>query len=161
MSSTLPPCPGHLLVMDDDPAILTLLREAFREDGYRVLAARSVAEGLAALRAFRVDLVLTDAFRTDERDPWSSLLRVRDQARDTPVVICSAHSGRSFDGYAERGFAALVPKPFDLDALGAVIRQAIDSQPRCATASGCELSPPMLATPLIRSVILALVTRDC
>jgi two-component system KDP operon response regulator KdpE len=125
MRSTQPPRPGDLLVLDDDPAIRALLREAFREEGYRVLAARSLADGLAALRTFRVDLVLTDAFRTDEPDPWSALLRVREQARATPVVICSAHGEHGLDGYAERGFAALVPKPFDLDALGAVIRQAI------------------------------------
>ena len=126
MEPNLPAHPGQLLVVDDDPAILALLRDTFCDDFYRVLTATSMAKGLAALRAFRVDLVLTDAFRADDQDPWASLDRLREQAGNAPVVICSAHAGHSFDGYDKRGFAALVPKPFDLDALGAVVRQAID-----------------------------------
>jgi DNA-binding NtrC family response regulator len=122
-----PPRVGTLLVIDDDPTLRTLLRRAFSDDGYRVLTAISVAEGLAMLRTFRVDLVLTDAFRTPgETDPWTNLARLRDRARGTPVVICSAHRERSFAGYAQRGFAGLVAKPIGLDALSAVVRQTID-----------------------------------
>jgi DNA-binding NtrC family response regulator len=87
---------------------------------------RGVAEALAALRTVRVDLVLTDAFRADEADPWASLARLRQRAQDTPFVICSAHVVDSFDGYAQRGFAGLVAKPFDPDALSALLRQTIE-----------------------------------
>lgn len=126
MDTTQPARPGHLLVVDDDPAILALLRDTFRDDGYRVSTATGVAAGIAMLRTFRVDLVLADAFRADDCEPWASLDRLRDRARGTPVVICSAHTERSFEGYAARGFAGLVTKPFDLDALSAVMRQTMD-----------------------------------
>jgi DNA-binding NtrC family response regulator len=124
------PCPTHLgsvLVIADDPAVLRLLRQALIDDGYRVLTASGVAGGLAMLRTFRVDLVLTDAFRAPgDHDPWGSLARLRDRARGTPVVISSADTARSFAGYDKRGFAGLVTPPFDRNALSAVIRRTLD-----------------------------------
>ena len=127
MATPRPPHVGNALVIDDDPTILTILLQALADDGYRVLAAISVAEGLAMLRAFQVDLVLTDAVRAPAApDLWSNLARLRDRAESTPFLICSAHPLRSFDGYAQRGFAGLVEKPFDLDAVSALIRQTID-----------------------------------
>ena len=50
---------GNLLVVDDDPSILDLLRECLRDDGYRVLAVATAEEALARLVAFRFDLVLS------------------------------------------------------------------------------------------------------
>jgi CheY-like chemotaxis protein len=142
-SPALPPAPpasapraGNLLVVDDDPAILDLLRECLRDDGYRVLAAADAEEALTMLSAFRFDLILTDALRVAAAfggDPWAALSRLRAASGDTPLVILSAHTESSFDGYAERGFAGLVPKPFDIDALSAVIRRAID-RTRAASA---------------------------
>ncbi len=118
--------PGDLLVVDDEPSFLDLLREALGDDGYRVLAVKSLAEAHDALATFRVDLVLTDAFR-ESADPslWNGITGLLQAARGIPVIICSAHPQESFVGFSERGFAGLVPKPFDLTALSAIIRAAI------------------------------------
>ena len=123
---------GHLLIVEDDAATLELLHECLRDAGFRVTAAATIEAALVALVAQRFDLVLSDAFRVFgalERDPWSALTRLRTAAGDTPCVILSANRARSFEGFAERGFAGLVLKPFDIDRLVAAIRRAIAGLP--------------------------------
>lgn len=116
---------SHLLVVEDDADTLDLLRECLAEAGFRVTAATSIEAALDALVAQRFDLVLSDAFRVFgalDRDPWSVLTLLRAAAGGTPCVILSANDALSFAGYAERGFAGLVLKPFDIDGLVAAIR---------------------------------------
>ena len=129
LPDAFPPPTATLLVVDNDRISIKLLGACLRDDGYRVLAATSVEAALSMLAASRFDLILADAFRVT-RDPgrnlWLGVSHVRATAGDTPVIILSAHTARSFDGYAQRGFAGLVLKPFDIDALSAVIRRTID-----------------------------------
>ena len=49
-----------LLLVDDEPAVLSALRRLFRADGYRILQAHGGDEGLAVLAANDVDLVVSD-----------------------------------------------------------------------------------------------------
>jgi two-component system, NtrC family, response regulator GlrR len=135
--SPLPPDPllmqdGHILVVEDDADTLDLLRECLAEAGFRVTAVPTIEAALVALVARRFDLVLSDAFRVFgalDRDPWSALTLLRAAAGDTPCVILSANDALSFAGYAGRGFAGLVLKPFDIDGLVAAIRGAIAGLP--------------------------------
>ncbi len=108
-----------ILVVDDNPDIVDLLRGTLAEEGYRVLVARTVAEGREILAAFRVGLVLTDAFHAAER--WANLEPLMRAAGDTPIVLCSAHSADKYADHAAHGIAALLPKPFKLDALVALV----------------------------------------
>jgi DNA-binding response OmpR family regulator len=50
---------------------------------------------------------------------WLDQIRTRTAA---PVVIVSAHPASVFAGWAERGYAAVLPKPFDIEALSALVR---------------------------------------
>jgi signal transduction histidine kinase len=51
---------GRLLVVDDETSLMAALRNTLREEGYKVTAVASGAEGLEALRREEFDLVLTD-----------------------------------------------------------------------------------------------------
>jgi CheY-like chemotaxis protein len=129
MTLPLQPCgrhPGTILVVDEDPTMLMVLRESLTEGGYRGLGVLGVDRALAILRAFRVDLVLTDALLVrGGRDPWAKLDLLRERAGATSVVILSTHAERSFADCIEHGFASLIAKTFDLDHLYDAIRQAI------------------------------------
>jgi CheY-like chemotaxis protein len=109
--------------VEDDGGIRNLVREALGEEGYRIVAASTHADALAALRAARFALVLADPVSPLDTDPdrWSSLECLRAASGDTPVVIFSAHNPDAFEGYAARGFAGLLPKPFALDDLLATV----------------------------------------
>ena len=57
--------PGRILVVDDDAAIRTVVREALRREGYVVETAGSVAEQRRALDAFAPDVLVTDVVLPD------------------------------------------------------------------------------------------------
>ena len=114
-----------ILVIEDHDDIRALLAELLREEGYCVLAAADHAEALVLLRAIRVALVLADPAARGADDParWDGLERLRAAAGDAPVAICTAHLPEAFADFAARGFAALLPKPFDADELLAAVRR--------------------------------------
>jgi len=49
-----------LLIVDDDPNVLTTLHRLFRRDGYRVLTAQTTDEGFEYLASYRVQVILCD-----------------------------------------------------------------------------------------------------
>ncbi len=61
-------------------------------------------------------------------------MATREAVGDTPVLIFSAHPASAFDGYAERGFAGVISKPFYLNELLATIRATLRPAPRTPQA---------------------------
>lgn len=123
--------PPHLtiLVVEDDPAIGEVVRDLLRDAGVRVVTATTHADALTALSAVQFALVLADTAGGSvvaSDDPWGDLDAIRRAARNTPTVIFSAHDPATFAGYATRGFAGFMPKPFDLDDVLHAIRPLID-----------------------------------
>jgi two-component system response regulator QseB len=117
---------ASVLVADNDTLIRDLLHEALGDDGFRVLTARDLGTALRALCTLRFDCVLVDTLESpDARDPWASLREIRAAAGATPVVIFTTQERRQFEGYADRGFAGFVAKPFDIDTLSAFILRVI------------------------------------
>jgi CheY-like chemotaxis protein len=115
---------GTVLVVDDTPDIAAMIREALAEDGYRVLVAPTVAVALAILAAFRVHLVLTDAFYPvpgATGNPWTALDPLVQATGDLPLVLCTARPAADYAAHAAHGFAAVLTKPFTLDALARLV----------------------------------------
>ena len=56
---------GRILVVDDDAAIRTVVREALRREGHVVETAASVAEQRRALASFAPDVLITDVVLPD------------------------------------------------------------------------------------------------
>jgi CheY-like chemotaxis protein len=114
---------GTILVVDDEPAIRTLLAELLRDEGYAVLAA---ADGLLAqevLERLVPDLVLTDMMMP--RLDGLGLLRwmhERVDLRAVPVVLMSAVAHRDADA---AGAIHFVAKPFNLVTLLTVVASAL------------------------------------
>jgi DNA-binding response OmpR family regulator len=94
------------LVVDDDPAICSLLEDLLTEERYRARSVRSGEDALAALAQERPDLVLVDV----ELPTRGGLELARDlRAQGVPVVVISA-----FYGAIDLPGVPFVPKPFDL-----------------------------------------------
>jgi DNA-binding NtrC family response regulator len=126
-----------ILIVDDDDAIRGILRDLLEDEGYIVRLAATHEEAFAALSDERFALVLTDTAgqvrAADDPAHWRQLGRVRDAAGDTPTIICSAHGRAIFADYAAHGFAGLITKPFDLDAIAITVRETL--APTCAACS--------------------------
>jgi CheY-like chemotaxis protein len=107
----------RVLVIDDDEVIRGFLCEALEDDGYDVRAAADGREALGLLRAWRPDLILLDLMMP-VMDGWAfrEAQRGEPSLADIPVIVLSAVRDLSARATA-LGAAALVAKPFDLDAL--------------------------------------------
>jgi len=109
-----------VLVIDDDPGIVDLVRAALEDVGYGVLAAVG-QEALRVARERRPDLVLLD-MNMPGLDGAALSRRLRDDPATAaiPIVVMSGQVGL-------RGAAALLPgndwlaKPFELAALYATV----------------------------------------
>jgi len=118
---TGPPAAPLVLVVDDDPDILDAVSEILADEGYRVARARHGAEGLERIAAERPALVLLDLMMpVMDGATFARILRERGGTR-LPVVLLSA------DGRRERALEvaadAFLPKPFDIEALLALVAQ--------------------------------------
>jgi len=123
---------GSILVIDDDEATRSSLREWLANAGYRTRTAASGAEGLEVLQAGDEDAVLLDLVMAGV-DGFEVLRRYREQGGRAPVVVLSALSDAEDVVRAMRlGATDYLPKPFDVGELDLVLRRALDSRPRPA-----------------------------
>lgn len=101
----------HVLVIDDDPDIRTLLRELLGRAGYTVDEAPDGRTGLRTLHATRPALVILDV-SMPELDGYQTLERIRDLSK-VPVLMLTA---RTHELEKVRGLSAgaddYVAKPF-------------------------------------------------
>jgi two-component system KDP operon response regulator KdpE len=78
-----------ILVIDDDPAFVRMVKLALTQKGYEVLTAGSGGEGLRLLFAHRPDAVLLDVVMPG-MDGWQTCSRIRDVS-DIPIIMLTAH----------------------------------------------------------------------
>ena len=125
-----------ILVVGDDAEVATLLHDLLGAAGYRVLAAATSPAAVATLRAFRVRLVIADALPPAQgAERWSALAPLLAAAGAVPVILCSARDPEEYADYADRGCAAFLAKPFDVDALLALVASLLP-ETRGAGAQG-------------------------
>ncbi|UJR80060.1 response regulator [Sandaracinus amylolyticus] len=124
----------RLLVVDDDPDGLELLRVALERAGASVQTATSAAAALAALDASVPDLMVSDVSMPN-LDGYGLMRAVRARlgARWVPAIALTAHA-RDEDRWEAlaAGFQVHVPKPLDIDELISVIGRLVrrpDGQP--------------------------------
>jgi CheY-like chemotaxis protein len=132
---------ADILVIDDDPAILSVAELLLKRDGHEVVVAREAGKGLRALEAAPFDLVIVDIFMP-EMDGLETINQVHRLRPGLPVIVMS---GYQFEmGLAPRpdflhmatelGATASLKKPFrPADLLQAV---AIGLARRAGNAAG-------------------------
>ena len=116
--------PPRVLVVDDDPALLRMLKLAFQLEGFEVATAGDGVEALSVLDADGIDVMVLDLQmpRMDGRECYREL-RARGHA--VPVTILSAYGAD--DAKRELGAEKAVGKPFDPIALVEEVRELLGS----------------------------------
>lgn len=134
---------GHLLIVDDDPHIRSVLRIALQQAGHPVEEAGDGAEGLAKARSGRFDLIVLD-IGLPELDGLA-LCRALRASHDTPVLFLTARQDEidRVLGF-ELGGDDYVTKPFSPRELVARIK-AILKRARPASARGPALTRGVLS----------------
>jgi len=119
-----------ILVVDDAPETLEVVRRNLEAEGYRVVTAPGVAEALAVLEATPIDLVVTD-YRLPQVSGLDLVRHVRENLRDTEVVMITGYP--SIEGAIEAiktGAAEYLCKPFTDDELFEAVRRALEKKSR-------------------------------
>ena len=114
----------RVLLVEDDSALRQTLREALQIEGHQVLAAASLADGLAQAAHAQPDLVLLDLGLPDG-DGATLLARLR-QRSATPVIVISARQGEAGKiALLDAGADDYLVKPFAVGELLARMRAAM------------------------------------
>ena len=119
----------RVLVVDDSPDTLAVLKALIESGGYDVETAESVGGALAAARKVRPDVIVTDIGMPDE-DGFGLLKRVRADETLAPVPLIALTgfaSPSSRDEALRAGFSAHLAKPVDQPLLVRAIDAALDA----------------------------------
>jgi two-component system, chemotaxis family, chemotaxis protein CheY len=130
--------PRRVLVVDDDEEVRELLVELLAHEGYEVSAACNGQQALTKVLIHWPDVVLLDLVMP-VMSGWQFLdLRpAYPMLDDLPVIVTSAVDGAAGDGSLD--VAAVVPKPFLLEAMLATVRRVAGPPARQA----CALHVPL------------------
>jgi two-component system, NtrC family, nitrogen regulation response regulator GlnG len=111
-------------VVDDDESIRWVLEKSLARAGVTVRSFPGSAELLDALADATPDVLISD-IRMPGIDGLDLLARLRAEKPALPIIITTAHSDLDAAVMAYRGGAfEYLPKPFDVDAVAALVRRA-------------------------------------
>ena len=115
----------RLLIVDDDPSMVSLLKTLLELDGFEVTPATNPDRVIESIRQVRPDLVVMDVFMSS-RDGLDLLRQVRASAElaHTPVIMTSGMDVS--DRALEAGADGFMLKPYSPPELIALIRQKLD-----------------------------------
>ena len=126
----------RILVLDDDPGIITVLKTLLRRQGYEVFTLEHGEHVVRVVDEEDIDLVLTDLVMPGI-DGMAVLSMLVNSHPNTPVVMMTGHADVDSAINAMRlGAFDYIGKPFDLEELLAVVRRALPF----SNLGGTELS---------------------
>ncbi len=122
----------HVLVVDDDPALLQALPEALRlrMSGVTVDTANSATAALDRMVGRDYDAIVTD-IKMPGMDGLALLTEIRTRRPDTPILIITGHGEHALAIQALRGGAYdFIHKPIDRDQIVGSLQRAMAAHAR-------------------------------
>jgi DNA-binding NtrC family response regulator len=117
---------AHILYVDDEPAIRSILQDTLERLGHHAVGAGNVPEALAALANGGVDLIVSD-FKMPGMSGLDFLELLRDEGRDVPVIILTGHGSIEHAVAAiKAGAADYITKPIQPEQLEHAVTQALE-----------------------------------
>jgi adenylate cyclase len=111
-----------VLVVDDDPTMVSLLGKTLEKEGYRVISASNGVEALSLARQHRPQAITLDVLMP-RMDGWRALkeLKADPMLRDIPVIMVTVLNERGMA--IPLGAADFMTKPVDRQRLTALLRE--------------------------------------
>ncbi len=137
---------AHLLLVEDDPRIRSIVERGLGARGFGVTSAADAAAGAELARILEVDLVVLDLLLPD-RGGLAVLEEIRADKPRLPVIVLTALDdvGAKIGGL-DAGADDYLTKPFSVDELAARIRARL-------RAASLADSPAITAGPLTVDVL--------
>jgi PAS domain S-box-containing protein len=130
VQASIPRGRGHILVIDDEEMLISLIQRMLDSLGYEVTTAISALE---ALKIFRAQTDKFDLVITDQTMPHMDGLQLSREFRhirpDIPIILCTGFSERvSKETVRATGINALLMKPIDFRNLGETISEVLNKE---------------------------------
>jgi len=117
--------PKKILVVDDAPGTVEVLRRNLTAKGYSVLTASNVPEAVATLEKLPVDLVITD-FKMPSATGLELVRHIRSTLRDTEVIMITGYAtvGGAVQA-VKTGAEEYLAKPFTDEELFSAVERSL------------------------------------
>ena len=122
----------QVLVIDDDKAIVDMIRMGLEADGMRVLSAGDGGEGISVIDNNDVDVVVLDIMMP-RVDGWMALMEIRNnpETADLPVIMLTAKTQDLAKILAfKQGVQQYMTKPFNIMELSARVESLVRGRRR-------------------------------
>jgi len=157
----------NILIVDDDPDIVELMRFYLQREGFSVITAADGIQALESAEEWKADLAIIDIMMP-RMDGWALCEQLKAEYPDMPVIMVTAkgETGHKLKGF-HLGADDYLAKPFEPLELAARVksllrRYRIQSQMKvqignvmldkhryaAVVGGGGELDPPPIALPL-------------
>lgn len=108
---------AKVMVVDDDPDVVEILRLVLETADYDVESANSAPEALEKVPTFRPDLILLDVMMPDGTEGFQFVWKLRNEfppeLADTPIIVLSAiHETTRLRFYPEKSDGTYRPGEF-------------------------------------------------
>jgi two-component system alkaline phosphatase synthesis response regulator PhoP len=135
---------ARVLIVDDEPDILLMLRVNLSAEGYDTLLAADGQKALERISEDDPDVVLLDVMMP-VMDGWGVLNALKDNGGEAPpvIVVSAKSSDRDIAAALNLGAVAFITKPFDPHSLVEEVDRVLSSTPeeleaeRLATIARC------------------------
>jgi CheY-like chemotaxis protein len=125
----------HILVVDDEIAVLEVMQEILASAGWSVDACSSPIEALGRVKKKRYDALLLDLYMPEMPGLlFHAKLKVLDRHLSDHTVFVSGHFTSVELKRELEGSPRFVPKPFRAEVLIGVVGMALADAPRSADA---------------------------
>lgn len=115
-----------ILIVDDDPDILTALHDLLEYDGFLVTEVSTCRDALEQVSTVEFSAVLLDIGLPDG-DGLTVLEIIQTSAPSLPVIVITAFTSQDYRAKSLSGGAfSYLTKPYNRDELRAVLRRAVD-----------------------------------
>ncbi len=100
-----------ILIVDDDPDQIELLRYTLEANGYKVLTAGNKKEGHLKISESKPDLILLDVMMETDTEgfDFASELQADSSTRDIPIIFQTSLS--SYENYMQASFQSISQSP--------------------------------------------------
>lgn len=120
---------AHILVVDDEPNVLTTYRLILELQGYRASAATSSLEALEALARGDIDLLLCDLSLERQQSGFDVVEYARTKDPNIPCALLTGYANTDAIAWAEQHRIPILFKPIDIRQLLQTITELLDSGP--------------------------------
>jgi len=128
MAFWMKPTAPKILVVDDEPSMREFLEIMLEKEGYQVVCAADGEQALRVLEQQTFDIVVTD-IRMKPVNGLEVLKGCKAKSPNTVVIMISAYASAETAVAAMReGAYDYLPKPFKIDEMRTVLRNALESK---------------------------------